>query len=107
MIDAIIFAKIPDRALRVKAPEAIDPKGLLSPNEALGRHAENYRRLADKLESTPGLRDHVLESAPLRFVTNGVYTTMDAYQCALILAAHDQRHVLQMLEVKADPAYPA
>jgi hypothetical protein len=32
---------------------------------------------------------------------------MDGYQWALTVAAHDQRHVFQILEVKADPNYPA
>jgi len=32
---------------------------------------------------------------------------MDGLQSALTAAAHDQRHAAQILEVKADPNYPA
>ena len=66
----------------------------------------NYERLAGFVESTSDLRQHVLESPPLRFVTNGEFETMDGYQWALTVAAHDQRHVGQILEVQADPNYP-
>jgi hypothetical protein len=31
---------------------------------------------------------------------------MDSYQWALTVAAHDERHVRQMLEVQAHPDYP-
>lgn len=57
--------------------------------------------------SAGGLREHVLEAPPLRIVTNGAFDTMDGYQWALTLAAHDERHVRQILELKADPNYPA
>lgn len=106
-IDAIVFEKIPDRSLlKVKAPEMIEPKGLSGPAENLERLSRNYERLLALVESTPGLRDHVMEAAPLRIVTNGAFTTMDAYQWAVTVAAHDRRHLGQMAEVKAEPGYP-
>jgi hypothetical protein len=30
----------------------------------------------------------------------------DAYQCLLGISTHDQRHILQIREIKADPAFP-
>lgn len=30
----------------------------------------------------------------------------DAYQCLLGISTHDQRHILQIREIKADPGYP-
>ena len=31
----------------------------------------------------------------------------DAYQWALLISTHEQRHILQIREIKADPAFPA
>ena len=46
-----------------------------------------------------------MEAPPLRIVTNGEFDTMDGYQWALTAAGHDERHVRQILEVKADPNF--
>ena len=105
-VDRIVIQRIPDRSFKAKAPDYIAPAGRWSPPAALDRLARNYERLAAFVESTPDLREHILESAPLRFVTNGEFDTMDAYQWALTVAAHDQRHVAQILEVQADLNYP-
>ena len=101
-----MLEKIPDRSIKAKAPDYIQPTGLLTLRDALDRLFHGYERLTECVESTPGLREHVLEAPPLRIVTNGAYDSMDGYQWALTAAAHDQRHVAQILEVKADPSYP-
>ena len=105
-VDAIVLEKIPDRSIKAKAPDAIIPTGLWPLPDALARLSRSYERLAACIESTPGLRDHVLEAVPLRIVTNGAFTTMDGYQWALTAAAHVERHVRQILELKEDPNYP-
>jgi DinB family protein len=107
LLDSIVMEKIPDRSFKVKAPEFIQPTGRMSPAEALAAIARDYQRLETFLKSTPDLRGHIIESAPMRVVTNGAYDTMDGYQFALATAAHDQRHVRQIEEVKQDPNYPA
>jgi DinB superfamily len=107
MLDALVLEKIPDRTIKAKAPEFIEPTGLVPPAKSLGRIFRNYERLAAFLESTPDLREHILDSPPLRVVTDGAYGTMDGYQWALTAAAHDERHVRQILELKAGPNYPA
>ena len=106
LVDRIIFDKIPDRSIKAKAPDFIAPTGQWAPPEAFDRLLGNYRRLTAFIESAHDLRDHVLESPPLRMVTNGEYETMDSYQWALTVAAHDERHVRQILEVRADPDFP-
>jgi len=105
-IDALIIEKIPDRSVRANAPEHIQPTGRFSRQEALERLFRNYQRLVEFAETTPDLREHAIESPPLRLVTNGAYTIMDGYQWALTVAMHDERHVRQILEVKADPDFP-
>jgi len=107
LIDRITIEKIPDRSTRVKAPDFIEPTGQMNPQDALQRLLQNCERLSEFVRSTAGLREHVMDSPPLKIVTNGAYDTMDGYQRALALASHDLRHVEQMLEVKADPNYPA
>ena len=105
-VDRIVIEKIPDRSIKAKAPEFIQPTGQWTPPAALDRLVRNYERLTGFIESAPDLREHVLEAPPLRLVTNGAFDTMDGYQWALTAAAHDQRHVSQILEVQADPNYP-
>jgi hypothetical protein len=107
VVDALVVEKIPDRSIKAKAPDPVAPTGNWTLAESLDRLSGNYERLADFLTSTPDLRGHILESPPLRIVTNGAHNTADGYQWALTVAAHDERHVRQILEIKADPSYPA
>lgn len=107
LLDALVLEKIPDRSLRATAPEFAQPRGMITPADALDRIFRSYERLDGVLESTPELREHVMESAPLRFMTSGAHSTADGFQWVLTAAAHDERHVRQMEEVKADPNYPA
>jgi hypothetical protein len=102
-VDAIIFEKIPERSMKANAPEPTRPTGRLAPDAALERFRANYQRLTNLVESSPDLRQHVLESAPLKFVTGGAFQMMDGYQWALTVAAHDLRHAGQMAEVKEHP----
>ena len=106
LIDRIIVEKIPDRSSKISAPDAIHPAGQLSPADALARVSQNYRQLAEYVASTPDLREHIIESRPLRHVTGGAHTMMDGYQWTLAVAAHDERHVRQIEEVQADAKYP-
>jgi DinB superfamily len=107
LLDGIVLDKIPDRSIKAQAPDHIKPTGEWAPEAALDRLSRNYERLLDLVESRPDLRDHIVDSPPLRLVTNGRFTMMDGYQWVLAVAAHDERHVRQILEVKADPNYPA
>lgn len=106
LLDAIVMEKIPDRSIKAKAPEFIQPTGSMPFSAALDAIFRKYQRLEAFLESTPGLREHVMDSNALRVVTEGAHQTMDGYQWALASAAHDERHVRQILEVKEDPNYP-
>ena len=106
-VDALVLEKIPDRSIKAKAPEFVLPKGLLPPTEALDSIFRSYERLTEFLESRPDLREHVMDSPPLRAVTDGACSTADGYQWALTAAAHVERHVRQILELKAAPDYPA
>lgn len=105
-LDALVLEKIPDRSVKAKAPDFLEPTGHWTLPDSLERLSRNNQRLTAFVETTPDLREHVTEAPPMRIVTNGASTTMDGYQWALMVAAHNERHVRQILEVKQDPNYP-
>jgi hypothetical protein len=105
-VDAIVLHQFPARLSKFKGPDALQPAGQLAPTVASGRLLKNYERLTEYLESAPDLREHLRESPPLKAITNGVFESMDGYQWILTAAAHTERHVKQILEVKAHPNFP-
>ncbi len=107
VVDALVVEKIPDRSIKVKAPDVIEPTGKIGPADSLTAIFSSHERLERFLESTPGLREHLLDAPPLRIMTEGAYNTMDGYQWALAAVAHDERHVRQILELKEHPGWPA
>lgn len=106
-VDSVVVNQLPDRLSKFQAPEFLQPTGRWTPAESLDRLNKNYARLTDYLETTPDLRQHVIEAAPLKAVSKGKYDSMDGYQWILGAGAHTERHTKQMLEVKADTNFPA
>jgi DinB family protein len=106
-VDAVIVNQIPDRLQKFQAPEMIQPTGRWEPSAALDRLLKDYSRLSDYLDSTPDLRQHLVEAPPLKAVSKGAYDSMDGYQWVLAAGAHTERHTKQILEVKADPNFPS
>jgi hypothetical protein len=106
VVDAIVINHFPNRLTKYSAPEFVRPVDQMAPVELLNRLRTNYEGLTGCLESTPGLRQHALESPPLKGVSKGAYESMDGYQWILAAAAHTDRHTKQILEVMADPGYP-
>ena len=97
--DAVILKVIPDRTQKAQAPEPIQPKQRLGPREKV-MDAYRSRRattLAYAQKTTDDLRSRVGDS-PLG--------PLDAYQWLLFTAAHNERHLGQMREVKAHPNFP-
>jgi hypothetical protein len=98
-IDDGVMAKVPDRSQKAQAPEPLVPTNRFgSPDASLKHFLESRATTEEYLKTTPGLRDHAVDS-PL-----GV--KMDGYEFVLFIAAHSERHTKQILEVKADPNYP-
>ena len=96
--DKFVLGAIADRTQKVQAPEPLHPTGRWSPQETLERFLKSLERTVEVLNSTPDLRDHVVDS-PLG-------QPLDAYQWLLFISAHSERHTKQILEVKADPNFP-
>ncbi len=106
-VDAIIISQLSVRLAKFPVPEAARPSGQVSRQSALERLSTNYQRLLEVLETESGLRQHAIDSPPLKALTQGAYTQMDGYQWILAAAAHTERHTKQILEVKAHPGFPA
>ena len=106
-IDALIMTGFSNRTRRFKGPEMLWPTGKIAPAEAIHRLAANCVRQAEYLAATPDVREHAVESAPLKAMSDGRFQFMDGYQLMLTLAAHAARHTAQIEEVKADPHFPA
>jgi hypothetical protein len=96
--DTFVVSGVADRTQRVQAPQEVAPTGRWSPQEALDRFQKSREATVAYLKSTPGLRDHVVDSPLGR--------PLDAYQWLLFISAHSERHTKQILEVKAHPNFP-
>ena len=97
-IDAAVVSRGADRNLKGKAPEPITPRGL-SPGESLARFEKSRSASIDRIRSAPDMRRPIARHP----IISGV---MDAYQWLLFESAHSERHMKQILEVKADPDFP-
>jgi hypothetical protein len=104
-VDAIVISRFPDRTSKFHAPEILQPTGRWTPPAAMARLLENYDHLNEFLDSTPDLRQHILEAIPLKAASKGAFDTMDGYQWILATGSHIERHTKQILEVKADPNF--
>jgi len=98
-IDQLILTAIPDRTQKRSAPEPLIPTNRYgTPTAAVDHFTESRGKTIAFLKGTQGLRDHVTDG-PLG-------KKQDAYQWVLFIAAHSERHTKQILEVKANPAFP-
>jgi hypothetical protein len=104
VVDSIIINQIPNRLTKFPSPIASECR--FDKAGAIERFAGNCGSLSEMLSSTPDLREHVLESPPLKAISKGAYTQMDGYQWILAAAAHAERHTKQILEVVADSGFP-
>lgn len=98
-VDEFILATLPDRSKKVQAPEPLRPANrFASPKESLKSFADGRKRTIQFVKETKDLRDHAIDSP--------FGKPLDGYQWILLVAAHTDRHLKQLAEVKADPAFP-
>lgn len=105
-IDAIVINHFPNRLAKYPAPPALGAPKESPLAEQLGRTAENTKKFTECLGSAPDLRGWLLDSPPLRAVSKGEHQWIDGCQLILAACGHTERHVKQILEVKADPNFP-
>jgi uncharacterized damage-inducible protein DinB len=98
--DEMILRMLPDRSVKAKAPEFLQPKHRWPDPEALIAHFKQSRdrNIAYIQTTEDDLRSHFME--------HPVFKTIDAYQVMLFLSGHSERHTEQIKEVKADPNFP-
>ncbi|HEV1286702.1 MAG TPA: DinB family protein [Bryobacteraceae bacterium] len=105
-VDEFVVDRFPDRSIKLQGPEPGKPTGRWNPAEALERLTANCGQLTEYVESTPDVRQRVIEAAPLIAISKGELREMDGYQWVLAVAAHTERHTEQIREVQGDPGYP-
>jgi hypothetical protein len=98
-MDAAILAKVPDRSEKAQAPPQATPTGRWTPQVALEHFLAGRVQTTQVAKSSPDLRGHV--------IAHPLFGPMDGYEWLLAVAAHTERHTKQILEVKADPGFPA
>ena len=98
--DEKVMKAMVDRSHKAKAPEVLVPTHRWPTQTALVAHFKESRdRTLDYVRTTQDdLRDHFFE--------HPVFKTLDAYQFILSMAAHSERHTMQLNEVKQAPGFP-
>lgn len=86
-----------DRTFREKAIPTEVPKGQVRDvQSALADYRKHHARLVDYIRTTQDdLRAHFVPRQG-----------SDGYQWALLISTHEQRHILQIREIKADKRFP-
>jgi hypothetical protein len=85
-----------DRTNREQAIPTEVPKGLRELNAGLEAYRQQHARLLQYVRTTADdLRSHYVARQG-----------SDAYQWALLISTHEQRHILQIREIKAHPKFP-
>jgi hypothetical protein len=97
--DAMIMKAIPDRTRKAQAPEPLQPGARLGDRAAVLKAFKDRRAKTIEYarKTKDDLRAHVGDS-PLG--------PLDGYQWLLFMAAHSERHLAQIKEVKADAQFP-
>ena len=99
LTDAQVVQFLTNRTGKAQAPDVIKPTGRFpSPDAALQAYGQQRDKTIAYIQTTPDdLRPHYWK----HFIG-----TVDAYQTILLLAAHNERHRLQIEEVKANAGFP-
>ncbi len=99
LTDAQVVQFLTNRTGKAQAPDVIKPTGRFpSPDAALQAYGQQRDKIITYIKTTPDdLRLHYWK----HFIG-----TVDAYQTILLLAAHNERHRLQIEEVKASAGFP-
>jgi hypothetical protein len=97
MVDADVLWYGIDRTWKEQAIPGERPTGQLRDvRAALAAYREHHDRLLQYVRTTEDdLRGHIVARQ-----------RCDAYQWALLISTHEQRHILQIREIKADPKFP-
>lgn len=103
-LDELVVQRIRDRSQKAQAPEPLKPTNRFgSPEKSLKHFEESRAKTIAFLKKTKDLRQHAYSLPTLTWL-NG--KKLDGYEWLLYIAAHSERHTMQIDEVKADPHFP-
>jgi hypothetical protein len=99
--DEELIKMIVDRSFKVKTMESFEPKN--TPYKSLEEAIADFKNertahIKYIKQTTEDMRNHVAQMP---------FGWIDAYQVCLFVSAHSNRHMQQINEIKADPAFPA
>lgn len=98
--DERIIALIGDRSRRIEAPDFLQPK------PELNDHDVAFRTFLDAREKLIDMVGQVRVNLRARQMSHPVAGPVDGVQWLFFIAAHGDRHVDQMRELKRGPGYP-
>jgi len=99
--DDMIRKVIPDRTKKAQAPEPLQP----AKAGDMGGQAAIVSAFRDRRNKTIEYASKTKDDLRGR-VADSPVGPLDAYQWLLFMAAHSERHLAQLREVKADPKFP-
>lgn len=98
--DAQVVQILTNRRGKAQSPEILKPTGRFPSSEAALQFFSAQR------DKTLGYVRAVTDDLRVHYWQHPATGLIDAYQTLLLLAAHSERHRLQMEEVKASPGFP-
>jgi hypothetical protein len=99
--DEMIRKMIPDRTKKAQAPEPLQP----AKAGDMGGQAAIVSAFRDRRNKTIEYASKTKDDLRGR-VSDSPLGPLDGYQWLLFMAAHSDRHLAQLREVKADPKFP-
>ena|SRR5579862_4197822 len=98
--DEQIIQLTTDRSKKFKAPEPLQPVGkFANTDEALKYYVSRRDSTISYISTTQDdLKNH--------YLVHPIMGTLNLYQALLLIAAHSERHTMQLEEVKANPNFP-
>jgi hypothetical protein len=89
-----------DRTVKFKAPEPLQPVGKFASTDEALKYYINRR------DSTIAYINSTSDDLKNHYLVHPVMGTLNLYQALILIAAHSERHTLQLEEVKANPNFP-
>lgn len=77
----------------------------LLPRSQFGSHEETLKEFLKQRDANVKFIKNVEQDLKNR-VTTFAFGTVDLYQCILVVAAHSERHIMQLEEVMKNPKFP-
>lgn len=99
--EADIKKRLTNRTTKVQSPEVIKPTGKFPSTE------QAFQAFVARRNATIDYIDKTDDDLLNHFWKHPATGTIDLYQTILLIAAHSERHILQIIEVKKSERFPA